>query len=604
MARRRDPFSRGGRGGSDPRDPMDMAIAAHREGRLKQAERLYRAVLKADKNSTDGHRNLATLFHQQGRLAEATQSIQKALAIEPDRPEIQAVAGMIHVAAGRFRQGIEAYRRAVEIEPRDPELRCHLAHALRRSGDFREAAKTYREVLEVDRRNVEALCGLAVALREMGEFDEGCSHVEQALTTDPGSFPAWLTLGTLHRARGSYPEAIDCFRKAVAIQPQAVGANSNLGLTLQEAGRTDEAIAAFRRAVETAPDSAEIRFMLASARRHTERDEEVAWLEQCAKTPQRFGATKHDAWFTLSRVRAELGDEESAFEWVARANAAKRKTFEYDVEDDRARFGKIRETFGRERLAAAAGSGSPDRTPVFVVGMPRSGTSLVEQILASHAEVFGADELDDVRYLAEDDERFSGGYPDGFRSPEDAAMREAADAYLRRVRSLAPEATRVVDKMPINFVYLGAIRLWFPNAKVLHCIRDARDTCTSVYRQNFHGHLPFAYDLTELGRYYRLYEELMDHWRSVLGDEFLLDVRYEDVVDDLEGQARRMCGFLDLPWDEACVRYHETDRAVRTMSGPQVRRPIYRSSIGAWRRQEARLAPLLAELGPRGEQGA
>jgi hypothetical protein len=239
------------------------------------------------------------------------------------------------------------------------------------------------------------------------------------------------------------------------------------------------------------------------------------------------------------------------------------------------------------------GAGEPSNLPIFIVGMPRSGTTLIEQILASHPQVIGAGELNALRNAAER----LGPLPEAFAGLTPQAATQVGRDYLAHVTPLARGRAHVVDKMPGNFLHAGLIAAALPGARIIHSRRDAVDTCLSCYSKLFSGEQPFAYDFGELGRFHRGYEALMAHWRTLLPPECFIEIDYEEVVDDLEGQARRLIAFLGLPWDEACLNFHQSRRVVRTASMNQVRQPIYRGSKGRWRQYAGHLQPLLAALG-------
>jgi hypothetical protein len=251
-------------------------------------------------------------------------------------------------------------------------------------------------------------------------------------------------------------------------------------------------------------------------------------------------------------------------------------------------------------LRRKGGAGDPSQVPVLIVGMPRSGTTLIEQILASHPKVFGADELRDLGEVIAahcDLAPMPAVYPECIRDMPGEVLGRIGAVYAARLRRRAPAVERITDKMPANLLHLGLVHLALPNARIVHVRRDPIDTCWSCYARLFGGEQPFAYDLGELGRYYRRYQALMAHWRAVLPPGAMLEVDYEQVVDDLEEQARRIVAYCGLEWDEACLRFYETKRQVHTSSAAQVRRPIYRSSIGRWRPYRQWLGPLLNELG-------
>jgi tetratricopeptide (TPR) repeat protein len=298
--------------------------------------------------------------------------------------------------------------------------------------------------------------------------------------------------------------------------------------------------------------------------------------------------------FALGKAYLDAQDPARAFDHLRRGSRLKRDTFQYDASATAAWMARIAEVFSPSLMTRLSGAeaGDPSSVPIFVVGMPRSGTTLVEQILASHPQVQGAGELAALRLVADS----AGAYPDSALQLSPDRVRAMGRQYMARIAPLLTRP-RLVDKMPANFLYAGLIRLILPNARIIHCQRNAADTCLSCYTKLFAAEQLFSYDLAELGRFHRDYERLMAHWRTVLPADRLIEVHYEDVVDDLPAQARRMVEWLGLPWDEACLNFHETKRVVRTASLSQVRQPIYATSKGRWRRYAPYLGPLLEELG-------
>jgi hypothetical protein len=253
---------------------------------------------------------------------------------------------------------------------------------------------------------------------------------------------------------------------------------------------------------------------------------------------------------------------------------------------------RVRAVFTADLLQQRGGAGEPSAVPVFILGMPRSGTTLVEQVLASHCQVFGAGERAELSAAV----AAWAGFPEAVADADDAVLRALGARHVAALRRLAPGALRITDKTPAHFLYIGLLRLVLPNARIIHVRRDPRDTCLSCFATPFTSGQPFAFDLAELGRYYRAYDALMAHWRALLPASAMLEVRYEDVVADLEGEARRIVGYCGLGWDESCLQFHRTRRVVRTASAAQVREPLYRGSIGRWRAYGEALRPLLDAL--------
>jgi hypothetical protein len=307
------------------------------------------------------------------------------------------------------------------------------------------------------------------------------------------------------------------------------------------------------------------------------------------------------AHFALGQALADIEDYERSFRHLSQGNALKRKQSGYDEAKVLGDLERVRATCTSEFLARHYGCGHPSPVPVFVVGMPRSGTTLVEQILASHRDVHGAGEIYDFELAVAD---LGGMAALALHRPEIVAQmsgeefRRLGTNYLQRIQAAAPSARRIVNKMTENFRFAGLIALALPNARIIHVRRDPVDTCVSCFSPLFMENLLYTYDLSELGRYYRAYEASVNHWRDVLPQGVMIDVQYEDVVADLEGQGRRILDHCGLEWDARCLDFHRNERSVRTASVAQVRRPLYKSSVGRWRRYEAFLEPLLAALGP------
>jgi tetratricopeptide (TPR) repeat protein len=373
-----------------------------------------------------------------------------------------------------------------------------------------------------------------------------------------------------------------------------------MGNVLKELGQLDAAQQAYLKALDLDPKVAGVYVNLADSKKFAPGDPHLAAIEALAA--QADGLSKTDRLqldYALGKAYADLKDHRRSFEHLLRGAAAKRATIVYDEAATMALFDRIEQVFTRELIAAAAGGGDPARRPIFIIGMPRSGTTLVEQILASHPTVHGAGELqtlNDVVLTVRGPDGNTLPYPDFVPSLDATALKAIGQRYLALVRELAPQAERVTDKMPSNYYFAGLVHLALPNAKIIHTLRDPVDTCISCFSKLFSAEQNHTYDLAELGRYHRRYEQLMAHWRRVLPPDRMLEVRYEDVVADLDGQARRIIAYCGLPWDDRCLAFHETDRPVRTASATQVRQPIYTSAIGRWKVYEEFLGPLLREL--------
>jgi tetratricopeptide (TPR) repeat protein len=376
-------------------------------------------------------------------------------------------------------------------------------------------------------------------------------------------------------------------------------AEDNRGLLLRESGRFEEATAAFRKALGAAPGYCRSWRHLVELKRFSPDDPDLARMESLYGDVRLPTNERLHLCFALGKAYDDAGNPDRAFAHYQEGNAIKRRNLDPELAREAEELRKLREIFPPDFLEASDGDTSPG-LPVFVLGMPRSGTSLVEQILASHPKVHGAGELMLLRRLVRG---LPGGFPENLAGLDDGELRRLGEDYLAGLRPLAPGAARITDKMPRNFQLIGLIHRILPHARIVHCRRNPLDTCLSCYTRLFRNGQAFSYDLAELGQYYRLYDELMAHWRAVLPGR-LLEIDYEAVVADPKPQVEALLAHCGLDWDARCLVPHENQRAVRTASAAQVRRPLYGSSVARWRRFEAHLAPLIEALGPLADQAA
>ena len=375
-------------------------------------------------------------------------------------------------------------------------------------------------------------------------------------------------------------------------------AHCNLGIVLKDLGHLDEARRQITKAIELAPRKAVFHFNLTDTKRMTAADPSLTAIEGLAREIDTLPADEQmHLHFALGKAYDDIGERDRSFSHLLAGNALKRRQAGYDEAGTLALFKRIQAVFIPELVKDKGAVGKAGKDPIFILGMPRSGTTLVEQILASHRQVFGAGELD-LFEQATADLVGKGAFPEAVERLSAEDLEHLGRHYLAGLQAKAQGATRITDKMPRNFLFCGLIHLALPDARIIHTRRDPIDTCLSCFSKLFSRGHPYAYDLAELGRYYRGYEALMEHWRQVLPEGTLLEVRYEDVVADLEGQARRMLAFCGLEWDDACLAFHRTERPIRTASAVQVRQPIYQTSVGRWRPDADLLKPLTDELRP------
>jgi tetratricopeptide (TPR) repeat protein len=617
-----------------PRAPAvyfsDVAEMCRQKGLLAEAEQAARRATALQPGLVAAWNNLGIVLQEAGKIEESASCLERVTKLQPDNPEAHNNLGNTYVRMGRLDRAQLHYDKALSLHPRYAEAHSNRAHLLHALGRYDEAAAAARQAIEIlpqmadaylnlaeielsRQRHREALHwieallafaprhpgGLAAHARTLKQFDrleEALAAAEAAVFAAPHSANAYNTRGEVQQALGRFDDALASFDRAAALPSvERDTARVNQAVLLMEMGRSDEAAGALERILDSAPRCASAWTSRADLKKFAADDPDIARMESLlgpnGVSNFKDGMALH---FALGKAYLDHGDTARAFRHLAEGNRLKRGTFTFDVDATAKWMEDIAQKFTPAVMRNVAGAGSASDMPIFVLGMPRSGTTLIEQILASHPQVHGAGELRIVQRLVDS---LGGGYPDALTRLTRAEVAQLGETYLAQVRPLARGCTHVVDKMPANFLHAGLIHLILPHVHVIHCRRDPVDTCLSCYTKLFSGEQMFAYDLRELGLFHRAYQTLMAHWREVLPQDRFIEVDYEAVVEDLEGEARRLIAFLGLPWDDACLRFYQSKRPVRTASVNQVRQPIYRSSVGRWKTHAAQLRPLLSALG-------
>jgi len=439
-----------------------------------------------------------------------------------------------------------------------------------------------------------------VRQHQAGHLDEAVAGYWRVLALTPDHTDALNNLGVALTTQGRLDEAVAHYERAVVLRPDYADAYNNLGNTLALQGKFDEASARFGRAISIRPAYAEAHFNRSEIKTFGPGDPDEAALEALAASNDLPADKMPYIHFALAKALEDRGDSGRAFEHLRKGNELKRSQIHYDEAAVLKFFQRVAEVFTSRLFDRFRGAGDPSLAPIFVLGMPRSGSTLIEQILASHPQIHGAGELTDLGMAASAVLNELGGrvpYPDCLPDLDATHLRRMGEFYLSRLPIPATGKVRIVDKLPDNFFYIGLIRLILPNAKIIHTLRNPIDTCVSCYSKLFASGQTFSYDLAELGRFYLSYRELMAHWRTVLPPGAMLEVAYENVVDNLEGEARRLIDYCGLAWDDSCLSFHKTSRPVKTASAAQVRKPLFRTSLERWRKNENSLGSLLNELG-------
>lgn len=602
----------------------NLANAERARGALAAAIEGYRRLVVLQPDLAEAHRNLGSALIEAGESAAGVEALQRALHLRPNLAAAVAQLARVLRAGGRAAEALPYYERllacerradtlndcgtllaeldryaaaaacfqqALELAPNEARIHANLGHVLHCLGDHRAAIEHSRRAIELDARLPEGHLHLGNALLAINEMHAA----EAAYAAGLEQAPEHAQLHTAHamaeRALGRVDDAAASVRRALAIRPEAADTVALLGSLAIDRGRFAEAETLLKQALTLSPDLPEALMGLMAVRRMTPAD--AAWREAAerrlsAPLPVAHAIGLHHA---LGKYCDDVGEFDAAFEHHRRGHElARRSRPPYDRAATTARVTRTLAAFDGAALAALRPAGLASERPVFVFGMPRSGTTLAEQILASHPQVHGAGEVLFWQFAA-DAELVS--------RPEERAATVAAlgRQYLASFAPLRASATRVIDKLPSNFKNLGLIHAALPAARFIHLERHPLDTCLSIYFQGFSAAHAYATDLTDLAHYYREYRRLMAHWRASLPPHLLLEIRYESLVDDPEFWTRRMLAHLGLSWDPRCLEFHRTERLVLTASNWQVRQPIGKASIGRWRHYARHLEPLRQALG-------
>jgi Flp pilus assembly protein TadD len=584
-----------------PQALNNLGIAHYDREDYEAAAECYRQAVRQDPGFAEAHSNLGNALRAQHKLEDAVAAYNRALQLKPAYADAYNNLGTALRDAKRYAEAETAYRKALALKPQDAPTLNNLALAVMDLQRNEEAAAILARSRTLDPANQRTYVYLGTALREIDRVEEARAAAQTALSLDENDTDALNLFSRILLDQNRLEEAIAFFRNVIARKPDNADAYNNLGNALKELGKAEEAQEAFVKALELMPKATSVLLNLADTKTFkTAEDRDLLTMQEMARD---MGALKEDEQmqlhFGLSKAYTDLKQHAEAFRHMLAGNAIKRSKIVYDEAPMLRLFDRIREVFTPELIRANLGLGDPSAVPIFILGMPRSGSTLVEQILASHPKVHAAGEIKDFDSVVKSVRGLDGAivpYPEFVPTFRAEHFRSMGARYLRRLHAYSQTAAGITNKMPSSFFYTGLIHLALPNARILHTARNPVDTCLSCFSKLFSGHQNFTYELGELGRYYRKYHELMAHWRDVLPPGAMLDVQYEEVVADLETQARRIVAYCGLEWNDACLAFHEAKRPVRTASAMQVRRPIYKSSVGRWEPYKDVLKPLLEEL--------
>lgn len=567
---------------------LNLANALSDQGQHEEAEKLLKKATDIKPDFVRAHSNLALVLMDLLRYDEALTASKYAIAFDPEFAEAYGNMAVILRELGKLEEAEEKARKAFELAPDSAEARIDLGEILFLLDKYEEAVTLFNEAMELKPDTPRLYIKLSAALDRANRPEEALEALEKAVELNPEMPEAYNLQGITYLTSNQTEKAHIALDKALEIKPDFAEAIATKSEVLQSEGKMEEAEKLIRSAIEINDQIPSLYMTLSKVKKFKKDDEDLKVMEELKGNADKFGkAHIPPLYYALFKAYEDIGEYDKAFEHLKFGADAKRSSVVYNAENQTSFLETLKHTSNKDYFDAYEGKGYEDDTPIFIVGMPRSGTTLTEQIISSHPDVYGAGELYTLGNVEQEI---------GTLSLENA--KEWGKSYVDSVRAInedSKKARKITDKMPGNYIRLGQIVNALPNAKIIHCRRNPIDTCLSCYKQLFgRGHY-WSYNLEEMVRHYEEYDDIMSHWREIIPDRFM-EVHYEDTVNDFENQARKLIDFVGMEWDDACLSPHKQKRAVLTASKGQVIKPIYKTSVEAWRRYETQLQPLAEKL--------
>lgn len=588
-------------------DPMmasahsNLGIAYYDNKEFDKARACQELALKLAPSLPSALNNLGSILHELKENTAAIEYYRKATSADPNNPEPLNNLGALLVKEERPEEAQAVLDTALKLNPGYGDAHCNMGFALNGLDQYDRALQHFDVALKIRPNYPEAWLGIAKAYQEKHMLAEAVNAAQKSIELDPTKSESYSILGSIYTEMAEPELAVASFDQALAIEPELCSALLGKGNHCMETGDMKQAEQFFNRALNGTPGGElAARFFLTQVKKVRKDDENFAALVTAAEKIDELPREKATyLQFALGKSYDDTKNYAKAIEHFKLGSALKRKTFNYDPAAQDLVFDKLIEVFDRATLKRLRGGGFNSEVPVFVLGMPRSGTTLTEQIIASHPQAYGAGELRDLLTIAHRalPPHEQAAFPDNLKHLTPETLSTWGADYVAGIQKKAPDAGRITDKMPSNFLILGLIHVMLPKAKIVHVMRNPVDTCLSNFTRLFNNGQEQSYDMAELGRYYRGYARLMAHWRKVLPKGAFFEIKYEDLVADTETHARKLIEYCGLEWDDACLKFHETKRSIRTASVTQVRQPIYKSSVERWRNYGDSLGPLLEALG-------
>ena len=619
----------------EPNDPNFLrlsGVSSIEQGNPQAALIPLSRVIKIAPDFAKAYEDIATAYFLMGDLEQSEKYLKKSLELDPKVFTAWKSLGDILFDQGKKEEANKAYKEALKTDSRYEEMTK--AMALISKGQSVEAESIYRGILAKDPKNVDALRLLALLASRNGAIDQAISMLLKCTELAPDYAMAWDNLGKMYRQKEDYIKSIKCLQKATELRPEwpqgwaglgtvytraslheegiqaylkSISLKDNqprvhlsLGHVYKTIGLQEESIKSYKKTIELDPQNGEAYWSLANLKTYRFTNEEVSEMLEQLKNKDLPDREKVHFQFSLGKSYEDEKKFKRSFDFYLRGNNLNRGRNTYDPKAIEAMVEREIRFFNNEFFKKRETWGAPNNDPIFIVGLPRSGSTLIEQILASHSDVEGTMELPNMLNIARklgNTSREGSNYPEILDSISKSESVELGEQYIKETQRLRSKSPYFIDKMPNNFSHVGLINLILPNSKIIDARRNPMDTCFSCFKQLFARGQAFTYDLQEIGRYYLSYIRLMDHWQKVVPDKVYL-VEYEKMIANQEEETKKLLKFCDLSFQENCLKFYENKRAVKTASSEQVRQPIYKRGINYWKNFEESLVDLKVSLQP------
>jgi len=578
-----------------PEKKVDSVIELYSNGKVSEALDAIELLFKEYPNESLLFNIRGACYAALGQLEEAVKNYENALAIKPDYSDVSYNLGNVLKDLGHLEKAVESYKKTIAIEPNYYAAQHNLGVTLQELGLFNDAAEQYEQALNIKPDNIEARINLGYVYQSLGQLEEAVAQYDSILSIHPGNIEALNNLGIINRELGYSDEAISYYKKALEIDPGYAGAYYNLGFIYQDLGQVEDSIEQYEKAISIA-DHAWSYHNLSYLKQFKADDPQISKMQSLLSNSNLSNLDRIHLSLALSKVHEKLGNKVEFFQFLKEGNNLRKKELSYSLEQSKKIHSAIIKIFSSNppSIIESVSEHESKKQPIFIVGMPRSGTSLVEQILDSHNKVYGAGELNTLtrlinpiikNYLAGD-----------IKNLTEKTLLFIYQEYSDMLARINTSKIVITDKLPLNFQYIGFILSVFPDAKIVHLKRDARATCWSNYKHFFTDtENGYSHNFDDLVGFYSLYDKLMNFWHDLYPNK-IYDLCYEDLTNDQENETKKLLDYCDLDWDKDCLNFHQNDRQVKTPSTLQVRQKIYKGSSDAWKEHWEHIQPLISGL--------